>query len=112
MNMTVSLHNEILVMHLKGRIMGGADSTGFSERVKEAITQGQRKIIVDLGEVEWMNSSGLGLLMSGYTALRNANGEMKLARASEEIKSLFNVTKLNLVFKTHDSLDDAAAAFK
>ena len=111
MKMSVSVQKDILVIALHGKIMGGPESAGFNERVKEAITQGQNRVVVDLGETEWMNSSGLGLLMSGYTALRNAGGEMKLARPSKEIQSLFTITKLNLLFKTHTSVEEAVSGF-
>ena len=67
---------------------------------------------MDLGEVEWMNSSGLGLLISSLTTTRNSGGEMKLARATDKITSLLVITKLNSVFESHPTVETAAASFK
>ena len=111
MKITSSVQKDILVIALKGKIMGGPESSEFHDKLKEAIAEGQRKVIVDLGEVEWMNSSGLGLLISGFTTLRNAGGEMKLARATDKIESLLVITKLNSVFETHSDVNAALASF-
>lgn len=102
---------EVLLITLKGKIMGGPESTQFHEQLKEAIARGERKVVLDLGGVEWMNSSGLGVLISGFTTLRNAGGEMKLARATEKIQSLLVITKLITVFETHDTVDIAVNSF-
>jgi anti-sigma B factor antagonist len=112
MKLSFSVQNGILIIELKGKIMGGPESADFHEKLKEAIAQGQTKVIIDLGEVEWMNSSGLGLLISGFTTLRNAGGEMKLARVTDKIESLLVITKLNSVFETHNDVAAALASFK
>jgi anti-sigma B factor antagonist len=111
MKLTSTMQKNTLVIELKGKIMGGPESTVFHDRLKEAISQGQKKVVIDLGGVEWMNSSGLGLLISGFTTLRNAGGEMKLARATDKIESLLVITKLNSVFETHSSVDEAVSSF-
>jgi anti-sigma B factor antagonist len=105
------LKNDILVLELKGKIMGGPESLAFHEELKKAVAAGQRKVVLDLGDVEWMNSSGLGLLISALTTSRNSGGEMKLARATDKITSLLVITKLNSVFDTKSTVDDAIASF-
>jgi anti-sigma B factor antagonist len=106
------LKTDVLVIELKGRIMGGPESMAFHDELKKAVAAGQRKLVLDLGEVEWMNSSGLGMLISALTTLRNAGGEMKLARATEKITSLMVITKLDSVFETHSTVEAALASFK
>jgi anti-sigma B factor antagonist len=59
-----------------------------------------------------MNSTGLGILISGYTTLRNTNGELKLANVTDKIQSLLTITKLVTVFEAYDSVDEAIKSFK
>jgi anti-sigma B factor antagonist len=112
MKFSSSLKDGVLVFTLKGKIMGGPESTEFHDELKKAVNSGQRKLIMDLGDVEWMNSSGLGLLISALTTARNSGGEMKLARATDKITSLLVITKLSSVFDSHPSVPAAAASFK
>lgn len=112
MKFTSNLKDGTLIFALKGKIMGGPESTEFHDELKKAVASGQRKIIMDLGEVEWMNSSGLGLLISALTTTRNSGGEMKLARTTDKITSLLVITKLNSVFESHPSIEAAASSFK
>ena len=112
MKFTTGLKEGILVFALKGKIMGGPESQEFHDELKKAVNAGQRKIVLDLGEVEWMNSSGLGLLISALTTARNAGGELKLSRATDKITSLLVITKLNSVFESHSTTEAAALSFK
>jgi anti-sigma B factor antagonist len=112
MKFTSYLKDGILVFELKGKIMGGPESATFHEELKKAVAAGQRRVVMDLGEVEWMNSSGLGLLISALTTVRNSSAEMKLARATDKITSLLVITKLNSVFETCATIDDAIASFQ
>jgi anti-sigma B factor antagonist len=101
----------ILVFSLKGKIMGGPESAAFHEELRKSVGGGQRKVVLDLGEVEWMNSSGLGLLISALTTVRNASAEMKLARATDKITSLLVITKLNSVFESYPTIEAAVGSF-
>ena len=69
-------------------------------------------VVVDLAQVDWMNSTGLGILISGYTTLRNNDGLLKLANVTDKIQSLLTITKLVSVFEAFDSVDDAVKSFK
>lgn len=104
--------NEVVVLEPKGNIMGGPDATLLHEKLHEYIKQNKKKIIIDLSKVEWMNSTGLGILISGLTTLRNNQGELKLANVTDKIQSLLAITKLVTVFETFDSVDEAVASFK
>ncbi len=111
MKMNVREHEQFVVVELKGKIMGGPDATVFHDMLKELIAQGRRRFILDLNKVDWMNSSGLGILISGMTTIRSAQGELKLARISNKIKSLLMITKLITVFDSYETVEDAAASF-
>jgi len=104
-------HGTVVVIELKGKIMGGPDSTIFRDELKSHLDAGIKKVIVDLGKVDWMNSSGLGILIGGLTTVKNEDGEMKLARVTEKIKSLLMITKLVQVFDSYDSVESAIASF-
>ncbi|MDP8205882.1 MAG: STAS domain-containing protein [Candidatus Electryonea clarkiae] len=111
MKLKSKIFEDVLVLELKGKIMGGPDAAIFREELKNQLDGGVKKVIVDLGKVDWMNSSGLGILIGGLTSVRNAEGEMKLARTTEKIKSLLMITKLIQVFETFESVESAIASF-
>ncbi len=101
----------LTVIELSGKIMGGPDAAQLNDRLHELLESGQIHIIADLSQVEWMNSSGLGILISGLTTIRNAGGDLKLAAVTDRIKSLLTITKLANVFDIHDTVEQAKASF-
>jgi anti-sigma B factor antagonist len=101
----------IAILEPKGKIMGGPDATLLHDQLHDFIKQGKLKVVIDLAEVDWMNSTGLGILISGLTTLRNNNGVLKLANVTEKIQSLLTITKLITVFDAHDSVTEAIASF-
>ncbi|MBD3166804.1 anti-sigma factor antagonist [bacterium] len=111
MKLSSETHGSVAVIELKGKIMGGPDANLFRDELKKHLEKGIKKVVVDLGRVDWMNSSGLGILIGGMTTVKNADGEMKLARVTEKIKSLLMITKLVQVFDSHDSVEAAIASF-
>jgi anti-sigma B factor antagonist len=104
-------HGSVVVMEMKGKVMGGPDATVFRDELKKHLDDGIRKVVIDLGKVDWMNSSGLGILIGGLTTVKNSTGEMKLARTTDKIQSLLMITKLVQVFDTYDSVEAAIASF-
>jgi anti-sigma B factor antagonist len=101
----------VFVLEPKGKIMGGPDATMLHERLHDYIEQGKKKVVIDLAQVDWMNSTGLGILISGLTTLRNNGGELKLANVTDKIQSLLTITKLVTVFEAFDSVEDAVKSF-
>jgi len=101
----------VSILEIKGKLMGGAETTEIHNRVKELVANGVTKVVIDLGKVSWMNSTGLGALMSSLTTVRNAQGELKIARATDKVKSLFMVTKLITIFDSYDSVEEALNSF-
>lgn len=104
--------NDVMILEPKGKIMGGPDATVLHDMLHEFIDQNKKKVVIDLSKVDWMNSTGLGILISGLTTLRNNGGELKLANVTDKIQSLLTITKLITVFESFDSVDEAVASFK
>jgi anti-sigma B factor antagonist len=111
MKLKTSETNGVYLVEMSGKIMGGPESAQFHDAMKHAVSNSIKRVVIDLGGVEWMNSSGIGLLVSAYTTLKNAGSEMKLARTTEKIQSLLVITKLNSVFDSHDTVEGAIKSF-
>jgi anti-sigma B factor antagonist len=103
--------NGVMIVEPKGKIMGGPESTALHDLLHDLIDQGKKNVVIDLGKVDWMNSTGLGLLISGLTTLRKSGGELKLANVTDKIQSLLTITKLVTIFKSYDSVDEAVTSF-
>ena len=102
----------VVVLEPSGKIMGGPDASLLHDKLYEFIEKDKKRVVIDLAHVDWMNSTGLGILISGYTTLRNTNGELKLANVTDKIQSLLTITKLVSVFEAYDSVDEAVQSFK
>ena len=111
MQIKEQLQNGVAVIELKGKLMGGPETSGIHEKVKELVSNDINKVVIDLAKVTWMNSTGLGALMGSMTSLRNAEGDLKLSRVTEKVKSLFMITKLITIFETYESIEEAVEAF-
>ncbi len=101
---------DVVVLDLNGKLQGGPDAETFRDLFKSLIDAGKKKVVVNLEKVNWINSTGLGILISGYTSLRKADGDLVIMRASDRIESILYVTKLNLLFKSFDNEEDAVRA--
>ncbi len=112
MNFKLSERYNSVVIKLKGNVMGGPDAAQFSQELKRLIDEGKKNVVVDLSSVKFMNSSGLGILISGLTTMRNAGGDMKICGATEKVESLLMVTKLITVFDNYKTEDEAVKAFE
>ena len=102
----------VVILEPKGKIMGGPDASLLHDKLYEFIEQNKKRVVIDLSQVDWMNSTGLGILISGYTTLRNTDGELKLANVTDKIQSLLTITKLVTVFEAYESVDEAVRSFK
>jgi anti-sigma B factor antagonist len=102
----------IVIVELEGKIMGEPTDSSIVNKIYAYADQKKVKFIFDFTKVEWMNSRGLGLCISGATTLRNRDGDLKLACTSGKVMELLNKTKMFLVFDCYDSVDKAMAAFK
>lgn len=103
--------NQVVIVEPKGKIMGGPESTELHDLLHELIDQDKKNVVIDLSKVDWMNSTGLGLLISGLTTLKKAGGELRLAKVTDKIQSLLTITKLITIFKSYDSVEEAVKSF-
>jgi anti-sigma B factor antagonist len=111
MNIKVREEEQVVIFDISGRIMGGPDSETFHNLVKEQIAHGKKQILINLGKVNWINSTGLGILIAGYTSVKDADGQFKLVNISDRIESILMVTKLSGIFESFDSEAEAVASF-
>ena len=102
----------VTIVDLSGRITLGEGSVVLRDTVKELSTQGNKKILLNLGDVTYIDSSGIGELVSAYTSVRNAGGELKLLNLTKKVHDLLQLTKLYTVFDVKDDEASAIASFK
>lgn len=112
MNIDIKDQDGILILSVKGNLMGGQETLQIHEKVKELVEQGNKKFVIDLSKVKWMNSSGLGTMMGCLTSIKNGSGELKICGVTEKVKSLFMITKLITLFDSYDSVEEAVDSFK
>lgn len=103
---------EAVVIELRGNVMGGVETNEFHEIIKSSIADNKKNLIVDLADVKFMNSTGLGMLISAFASVKNAEGRLVLANATEKINSLLVITKLITIFENYDSVEKAVESFK
>ena len=105
------LSGDVMVLHLSGKIMGGPDHEKFQTEIKDLISQGHVDIMLNMSKVNWVNSTGLGILVSAYHTLKKNGGQLKICEVSDRIDNILNVTQLKLVFETFETCDEALASF-
>jgi anti-sigma B factor antagonist len=99
----------VTVLDLSGRITLGEGSVILRDTIRDLIGRGQKKILLNLGDVTYIDSSGIGELVSAFTTVRNQGGELKLLNLTKKVHDLLQITKLYTVF---DIKDDEATAIK
>jgi anti-sigma B factor antagonist len=97
----------VTIVDLSGRITLGEGSVVLRDSIKDLLGKGQKKILLNLGDVSYIDSSGIGELVSAFTSVRNQGGELKLLNLTKKVHDLLQITKLYTVF---DVKDDEAAA--
>jgi anti-sigma B factor antagonist len=101
---------DVTILKLSGRLVLGDESNELRSTIKRLLDSGDKKIIVDLGDVPYIDSAGLGTLVSAFASVSNAGGTMKLANISKKIHDTLNITKLVTVFDVYDSVSGALKA--
>jgi anti-sigma B factor antagonist len=99
----------VTVVDMSGRITLGEGSVVLRDSIRDLIGKGQKKILLNLGDVTYIDSSGIGELVSAFTAVRREGGELKLLNLTKKVHDLLQITKLYTVF---DIKDDEAAAIQ
>jgi anti-sigma B factor antagonist len=98
---------DVTVVDVAGRITLGEGSSALRDALRDLINKNQKKILLNLGEVNYIDSSGIGELVSGFTTVTNSGGSLKLLNLNKRVKDLLQITKLYTVFDVHE--DEAGA---
>ncbi|MFY9609469.1 MAG: STAS domain-containing protein [Blastocatellia bacterium] len=103
--------NGISVLDLSGKIVLGEGDGQVRDRIKDLLADGQKRILLNLGEVNYIDSAGLGALISSYTTTKRQGGHLKLVNLTKRIQDLLAITKLITVFETYENEAEAISSF-
>jgi anti-sigma B factor antagonist len=103
--------NEIVIIDLSGQLTLGEASAAIRDEVRDQTDQGLRKILLNLGDVSYIDSAGLGELTAAYTSVKNRGGQLKLLNLTRRVHDLMQITKLYTVFDVYDDEKKAIASF-
>ena len=112
MNIQKSPEGEVMILNLSGKIMGGPDYEKFHAEIKTLIKEGYVDILLNMSKVTWINSTGLGILISGYHSIRAAEGSMKVCSVKERVLSIFYISQLEKIFNVYPNREEALASFE
>ena len=102
----------VTILDLSGRITLGEGSVQLRDAIRDLIGKGEKNILLSLGDVNYIDSSGLGELVSAFTTAKNQNADVKLLNLTKKVKDVLQVTKLYTVFDIYDDEASAIASFK
>lgn len=102
---------DVSVVDVAGRITLGEGSSALRDLLREMVGKNQKKILLNLGDVSYIDSSGIGELVSGFTTVTNQGGQLKLLNLTKRVKDLLQITKLYTVFDVREDEAGAVKAF-
>lgn len=102
---------DVSVVDVAGRITLGEGSSALRDALRDMVAKGHKKILLNLGEVSYIDSSGIGELVSGFTSVTNSGGQLKLLGLTKRVKDLLQITKLYTVFDVHEEESSAIRSF-
>jgi anti-sigma B factor antagonist len=111
MTITTREVSHVTIVDINGRITLGDETGKLRDTIHQLIEQGKKKIVLNLAHVDYIDSSGVGELVSGYTTVRNAGGELKLLSLTKKVQDVLYVTKLYTVFDIKDDEFTAVKSF-
>jgi anti-sigma B factor antagonist len=112
MKIEQQMQGGVTVLSLSDKIIGASDAALLNDKIHELVDAHAKKVVLNLAGVQWINSSGIGTLISGMTTLHNAGGHLKLAAVPEKIMSILTITKLTTVLEIHPTVKVAVDSFK
>ncbi|HKN17990.1 MAG TPA: STAS domain-containing protein [Candidatus Sulfotelmatobacter sp.] len=110
-NITTREVSHVTIVDIRGRITLGDETGNLRDTVRKLISDGKKKIVLNLAHVDYIDSSGVGELVSSFTAVRNSGGELKLLSLTKKVQDILNVTKLYTVFDVKDDEFNAVKSF-
>jgi len=110
--LTLREDGQVTIVDLSGRISLGEGSALLRKTIRDLLDSGQARILLNLGDVNYIDSSGIGELVSAFSAVRNRNGEMKLLNLTKKVHDLLQITKLFTVFDVYNDESSAVQSFR
>lgn len=112
MSISVQEQYQATVIQIKGKFLGSVDGPELKQKLDDLKQAGKTNIVIDLSQTDFMDSSGIGALISGLTSMRKAGGDVRLANMEKRIQGLFVMTRLlGPVFENYESVDEAVESF-
>lgn len=111
MGVKTVMHGPVAVVVPEGTLWGGNETTEFRTALDGLIQQGNSRLVINLGRVNHLNSTALGILVSAHTNYAKRGGAVKLCKLETRISNLLLITKLSMVFEVHDTEEAALASF-
>jgi anti-sigma B factor antagonist len=102
---------EIIILEPKGNYVGGEETDDLRDTIKKYADMGNKKLIIDLGGVSYLNSTALGVLISSHANYTKRDGKVKLCQINKNLENLFVITKLSLIFDSYPNQEEAIASF-
>ncbi len=103
---------DVTVVDAAGRITLGEGASTFRDKIRDLAAGGHKKLLLNLAEISYIDSSGIGELVSGFTTVANQGGSVKLLNLTKRVQDLLQITKLYTVFEVHDDEAKAVQSFK
>jgi anti-sigma B factor antagonist len=107
MDYTINKHDNYLVLELKGSLLADVQSKEILQNASEHIQNGDANFVIDLKDLKFINSSGLGMMLTLLTKSRKSGGDVVLANVPEQVNNLLVMTKLTAIFKSGESIEEA-----
>jgi anti-sigma B factor antagonist len=112
MTITQQTHGRVIVVSIKGNLLGEPETTELREAIYGLTERVEKQVVLDLGGLKAINSTGLGTLVAALTSVRRRGGDMCLARLTDKVDSLLMITNLNRVFRIYETVERAVTSFQ
>ena len=112
LNISERQAGDVTILDMDGKITIGEGSVALRTAIRRLLEEGKKKILLNLARVGYIDSSGIGELVSSYTAINKENGELKLLNLTQKLQDLLTITKLLTVFDVYESEEEALASYK
>jgi len=103
---------DLTILSLAGKILGGHESDELRRELDRILERGDRRLLVDLRDVPWMNSAGLGILLSAYSRMKETGGTIRFSGAGDRVRGILKTTKLLTVLEVHDDEESGIQSFR
>jgi len=112
MNISERSVSDVIIVDVSGKVtLGDGGDAMLKDKMGSLVQQGQKKVLLNLGEVSYVDSAGLGAIVQAYATLNKNGGQLKLVNATKRIKDLLAITKLLTIFETHDTEAEGLKSF-